>query len=111
MASLSASHNESTLPSSGKPAAAHSTEALLGASVANSPLFKLPPELRNRIYGYVFGTSKVIIPRLNCRNKAPLANRWGLRDYDDDENDDFYGKNQGVAVQTLHSVCLPSRES
>jgi len=50
----------SPLTPSGALAATESNDLSLGASVANSPLFKLPPELRNRIYGFVFDAEKVM---------------------------------------------------
>jgi len=115
MASLPASLNDqSSLPScSGEPIVANSDKISVATSdkpspadsVANSPLFKLPPELRNRIYGFVFGSSEAIRPNLSCRSKALLASRWGIRDYDGRE-DDFLGKRQCMAVHTsILSIC------
>lgn len=85
--------------------AASSSEPSPGDSIANSPLFKLPPELRNRIYGYVFGPSEVITPDVHCWSRASLARQWHIRDYDDD--DEFPGgENKDGFVQTsILSVC------
>jgi hypothetical protein len=89
----------------------NSIEPSLWASVANSPLFKLPPELRNQIYDYVFSPSKVITPNISCSSRASFARQWHIRDYyydddDDDDDDDFPGENEYRAVQTsILSVC------
>lgn len=49
--------------------------------VENSPLFKLPPELRNRIYRYVFGPSQAVNrfhihwdPRIQSGERYPVGN-------------------------------------
>lgn len=107
MASSSASHNESSLSASGEPAAATSNKPSLGASVANSPLFKLPPELRNRIYGYVFGAGGVMKPDISCSARAGWANQWDIDRYDNDDDDDFWDYHDpNLNVQTsLLSVC------
>lgn len=101
------------MPSSSEPAAASPDKPSVATSsdkppppdsVANSPLFKLPPELRNRIYGDVFGSSEAITPHICCASRASWANRWNIRDYD--EHDDFPGEFQDFGVLTsILSVC------
>ncbi|GAB7327998.1 hypothetical protein MBLNU13_g00058t1 [Cladosporium sp. NU13] len=95
------------MPSSGEPAAANSDKTSVATSsnrpspadsVANSPLFKLPPELRNRIYGYVFGSSEAITRHICCASRASWANRWDIRDYD--EHNDFPGEFQDFGILT-----------
>lgn len=73
--------------------------------VADSPLFKLPPELRNRIYLYVFGEADAISPDISSRNRAWWARRWGIHEYDDDD-DLVPAPNPDIAVHTsILSVC------
>ncbi|KAM0705616.1 hypothetical protein Q7P35_006975 [Cladosporium inversicolor] len=105
MTSSSASLDESSLLSPSKLAAADSSGLSLGASGANSPLFKLSPELRNRIYGYVFGAGGAMMPDISSSTRAGWANQWDIEDYDDDD-DWLPGPDPDRAVQTsLLSVC------
>ena len=76
----------SPLTPSGALAATESNDLSLGASVANSPLFKLPPELRNRIYGFVFGAEKVMWPDIPSWRRASWANQWQIDRYDMDDD-------------------------
>lgn len=105
MASSPASLDESPLPSPGEPAATNSNEPSLGASVADSPLFKLPPELRNRIYGYVFGAEEVMSPDIPSSHRALWANQWQIHGYDSDADDSPHPDPE-IAVQTsILAVC------
>lgn len=113
MASSPASLHESSFSSSGELAVADSetipvtssNKPSLADSVANSPLFKLPPELRNRIYGYVFGGEGVMLPDITSSAWAGCASQWDIDDYDNDE-DWLPGPDQDRAVQTsILSVC------
>lgn len=114
MASLPASSNDqSSLPSSSsEPAVTNSDKISVATSdnpsladcVANSPLFKLPPELRNRIYGFVFGSSEAIKPNICCSSRAMWANQWDIEDYDQDE--DFDGGYEDLTgLTSILSVC------
>ena len=113
MASPSASLNESPMTSSREFTVADSEKSPTVPSnefspadcVANSPLFKLPPELRNRIYGYVFGPSEVITPDINCWSRASLARQWHIHDYDDDDEWPGEKSEDGYVQTSILSVC------
>jgi hypothetical protein len=77
-------------------------------AAADPPFLRVPPEVRNRIYRHLFGSSEAIKPFIRFARRAKWCRRWHVEnpddDYDfihDDENDPI----KNVVHTSIFSVC------
>jgi hypothetical protein len=103
MASSSLADAQGDAPSPSAPNTVPSADA-----AADSPLFKLAPELRNRIHRHLFGSSEAIKPVVRVARRRKWCYQRHVHnpddDYDvlwDDENDPI----KNVVHTSIFSVC------
>jgi hypothetical protein len=79
-------------------------------AAANSPLFKLAPELRHRIYRHLFGSSEAIKPVVRMSRRQSWCSTWGIGPFGYDEpRSEYYGDYNDPVKNAVHtsifSVC------